>query len=86
MPFQAFLPEVRKTSTTARTSIENVTSRLNLQLTLLNLSCFSGLGKKKKKKVIPFSTQLQNRPFHINDIIITIITAESHFAGLIMVA
>jgi len=49
--FQAFLPEARKTSTTARTSFENVTSLLNLQLTLLNLNCLSCLGKKKKKKM-----------------------------------
>ena len=29
--------------------------------------------------MIPLSTQLQNRPFHINDIIITIITAKDKF-------
>ena len=52
---QAFLPEARKTSTTARTSFENVTSRINLQLTLPNFNCLSGLGKKKKKNVFKWS-------------------------------
>ena len=88
--FQTFLSP-RKTSATARNLFENEKSPFDLQSTLLNLNYLSGLNNKKKKmefclQVIPLSTLLQNRPLHINVIIISVITAkdEINIAGFLV--
>ena len=88
--FQTFLPP-RKTSMTGRNSFENEKSPFALQSTLLKLNYLSGLNNKKKKmefclQVIPLPTLLQNRPLHINVIIISVITAkdEINIAGFLV--
>ena len=88
--FQTFLPP-RKTSMTARNSFENEKSPFALQSTLLKLNYLSGLNNEKKKmefclQVIPLPTLPQNRPLHINVIIISVTTArdEINIAGFLV--